>query len=171
MDWTRRHWLKGLPALAAPSGAAWPAEPKTERWPRGRATPALELPRWEGPLWRLADARGRVVVLNFWASWCEPCLAELPSLERLAQRPEREGLQVVTVNFRESDSALRRHLARQPLSLPILRDREGDAARAWHVRIFPTTVVIGRDGHARLTVTGEADWSSPAASQWLLPVL
>ena len=171
MNCTRRHWLSGLPVLAAASGQAWASVPPYLRWPPGRTTPALELPRWEGPVWRLADAQGQVVVLNFWASWCEPCLAELPSLELLASRQRQDGLQVVTVNFRESDSTLLRHLQRQPLSLPILRDREGAAARAWRVRIFPTTVVVGRDGRAKFTVTGEVDWSSDAARQWLLPML
>lgn len=133
--------------------------------------PPLTLPTWGGPPWELAAARGDVVVLNFWASWCEPCRAELPSLELLAQRHERDRLQVVTINFRETDGAIRRFLDQSPLSLPILRDTDGAAARAWQVRVFPTTVVIGRDGRARFTVTGELDWTGPTAREWISAIL
>lgn len=140
-------------------------------WPAGRPTPSLELPVWDGGRWSLARQRGQVVVANFWASWCEPCRAELPSLELLAQRLERERVQVVAVNFRETDAALRRFLDQNPLTLPVLRDGDGAAARDWQVRIYPTTVVIGRNGRAAFTVIGEVDWTGPVARQWLAPLL
>jgi len=175
----RRHFLTGLGrwafAAAAASGlparAQQPPAARREAWPRSRPTPALELPQWEGGAWRLADARGQVVVLNFWATWCEPCRAELPSLELLAQRHERDRLQVMAVNFRDGEATLRRFLAQQPLTLPILRDVDGAAARAWMVRIFPTTVVIGRDGRAAFFVVGEVDWTGPESRQWIASVL
>ncbi len=171
---TRRSLLTNLAA-----GAAWPAvgaaaEPEDAQrrpWPAGKPTPELTLPAWEGPAWRLADARGDVVLLNFWASWCEPCRAEMPSLELLEQRHESQRLKVVAVNFRETDGTIRRFLDATPVSLTILRDTDGAAARAWQVRIFPTTAVIGRDGRALFTVTGEVDWTGAAARQWILSVL
>jgi len=141
------------------------------RWPSGRPTPPIDLPTWEGGPWRLAEARGQVVVANFWASWCEPCRAELPSLELLAERHAKDKLQVVAVNYRETDGAIRRFLAQAPLSLPILRDSDGGVARAYQIRIFPTTVVFGRDGRAAFTVTGEVDWTGAAARPWLASVL
>ena len=149
------------------------AVPEQRRaWPSGKPTPSLDLPGWDGgPPFRLPEARGQVVVLNFWASWCEPCRAELPSLELLAQRHERDRVQVLAANFRETDGTIRHFLAQQPMTLPILRDRDGAAARAFQVRIFPTTVVIGRDGRAAFTVTGELDWTGPHARSWLAPLL
>jgi thiol-disulfide isomerase/thioredoxin len=168
----------GLAALAAgpwvaPAAAAGGAAagPQPQPWPRGRTTPPLALPAWEGPEWTLAGARGQVVVLNFWASWCEPCRAEMPSLELLATRFENQGLQVQAVNHRETDGAVRRFIEQSGCTLPILRDRDGAAARAWGVRIFPSTIVIGRTGRAAFTVVGEADWMSPQAHQWLAPLL
>jgi thiol-disulfide isomerase/thioredoxin len=140
-------------------------------WSRSRPTPALALPALAGPAWTLAAARGQVVVLNFWASWCEPCRSEMPSLELLAQRHERDGLVVLAVNFRETDAAIRRFVELMPVTLPILRDADGAAARDWGVRIFPTTVVVGRDGRAAFTVVGETDWTGDAARQWIAPLL
>jgi transglutaminase-like putative cysteine protease/thiol-disulfide isomerase/thioredoxin len=116
----RRRALLAAVALAA-AGVRAADGAQRQPWPTGRPTPDIDLPTWEGPPFHLAGARGQVVVLNFWASWCEPCRAEMPSLELLAQRHERDGLQVVAVNFRETDGAIRRFLEQTPLSLPILR--------------------------------------------------
>jgi len=157
--------LAGLPALAAATG------PLHRPWPAGLGTPALRLPRLEGGDWTLADARGQPVLLNFWASWCEPCRAEMPSLEQLAHRHAADGLQVVAVNFREGEAAITRFQVATGLALPVVRDADGAAARAFGVRIFPASVAIGRDGRARFTVVGEADWAAPSVQAWLAPLL
>ena len=136
-------------------------------WPSGRPTPALELPQLDGPLWRLAAAQGQVVVLNFWASWCEPCRAELPSLELLAARLEAERVAVIAVNFKEGEGTVRRFVQQNALGLPVLRDADGSAAKAWGVRVFPTTVLVARSGRAVASVVGELDWTGPQARQWL----
>ena len=175
----RRRLCMTLASLAAAPLAhgqarELPADPpgvQRKPWPQGLATPALDLPLMPEGRWQLSQARGQVVVLNFWATWCEPCVAELPSLERLARQAAPQGVQVLAVNFREHDSAIARFLARHPTTLPILRDLDGAAARAWQVRVFPTTMLIGRDGRAALTVTGEADWSGPQAAAWLAPLI
>ena len=166
---TRRSLLAALSLGAARPSAADAVQPRP--WPAGKATPALVLPAWEGPPWRLLDARGTVVVINFWASWCEPCRAEMPSLELLEQRHERDRLKVVAVNFRETDGTIRRFLDATPVSLTLLRDVDGSAARAWQVRVFPTTVVIDRQGRARFSVTGEVDWTGPMAREWIRSIL
>ena len=159
--------------LAAVCGAAHASVSGALRrpWPSNRATPPLALPGYEGPAWSLQAARGKVAVLNFWAGWCEPCRAEMPSLELLAARHEADGLVVVAVNHRETDAAIRRFLDQMPVTLPIVRDSDGAAARDWGVRVFPSTVIVGRDGRARFTVVGEVDWTGPEARQWLAPLL
>ena len=179
---TRRRSLRalgaGLALIGAGGGRAARAGPAASAagaqrrpWPAGTPTPPLSLPAWEAPVWTLAEARGKVVVINFWASWCEPCRAEMPSLALLAQRHAAERLRVVTVNFRETDAAIRRFLAHTPIDLPILRDADGEAARAWRVSLFPTTVVIGRQGRPAFTVLGELDWTSDVARAWIAPLL
>jgi len=160
----------GLAALSPALARSQPAGALLRPWPKGQATPGLALPGFEGPGWSLAEAKGRPVLLNFWASWCEPCRAEMPSLELLAQRHEREGLLVLAVNQRETDAAIRRYLQLMPISLPVLRDLDGSTSRAWGARVLPTTVALGRDGKALFTVMGELDWTGPQARQWTAPL-
>lgn len=148
-----------------------PLQPSPQPWPAGRATPALVLPGWQGPAVSLAALHRRPVLINFWASWCAPCRTEMPSLELLATRFEAEGLEVLAVNYRETDGAVRRYVEQTGITLPVLRDRDGAAAQAFGVRIFPTTVAVGRHGRAMFTVVGELDWSGDAARSWLAPVL
>jgi thiol-disulfide isomerase/thioredoxin len=167
-----RRMLLGAGLLAGRGAARAQSDaPKPQPWPAGRPVPALELPGLEAPPWRLAHERGQVVVLNFWASWCEPCRAEMPALELLAERHLAERLTVIAVNYRETDAAIRRYLAQWPITLTIVRDADGAAARAFSVRIFPSTVLIGRDGRAVFTVVGEVDWTGAEARRWLAPLL
>jgi thiol-disulfide isomerase/thioredoxin len=174
---TRRQALSTLGAMGAAAATAWSpgaqaaGESPPRPWPRGVATPALNLPLHEGGTWRLDQQRGKVVVLNFWASWCEPCRAEMPTLELLAERHANAGLEVVAVNFRETDGALRRFLDQQPVSLPIARDADGAAAKAWGARVFPTTVVVRRNGQAAFSVIGEADWNAEPTRGWVAALL
>lgn len=142
-----------------------------QRWAPGKPTPLLNLPDLDGNTWHLAALRRQVVVLNFWASWCEPCRAEMPSLELLASRHEHRGLTVLAVNFKESVPAIKRFLEIAPVSLPILLDRDGDSAAAWTPRVFPSTVLIDRNGVARTTVVGELDWMGVVARDLIEPLL
>lgn len=155
-------------AVAGPARAA----PKPRVWPRGQATPALALPGYEGPDFDLAAARGQVVLLNFWAGWCPPCVDELPSLEGVAERHAADGLRVVAVNHRETDKAIAKFMQFMPLTRTrVVRDADGAAALAFGVRVFPTTIAIGRDGRAAFSVIGEADWAGDVAAGWLAPLL
>jgi len=153
-----------LPSLARASHIVRP-------WPAAKPVPALALTDLDGKAWTLAALKGRPVLLNFWASWCEPCRAEMPSLELLATRHERAGLTVLAVNYKEALPAIHRFLEALPFSLPILLDPDGDAASVWTPRAFPTTVLIGRDGVPRQSVIGELDWMDGAARELVEPLL
>src|SRR5690349_18875754 len=87
-----------LGAGAFMAGARVAAQSVRKEWPRNKPTPQLELAGIDGAPWRLAAERGHPVLLNFWASWCEPCQAEMPSLERLASAQRDAGLRVIAVN-------------------------------------------------------------------------
>lgn len=169
----RRRWLQASLAgcaLLAGAGAARAAH-VVRPWPAGKPTPPLGLADMDGKVWNLAALRGQVVVLNFWASWCEPCRAEMPSLELLASRHERAGLAVLAVNYQEALPAIKRFLEVQPVLLPILLDRDGMSAAAWTPRVFPATVLIDRAGVPRMQVLGELDWLGPAARELVDPLV
>ncbi len=140
-------------------------------WPEGKAAPALELTDTDGKAWNLSALKGQPVMLNFWASWCEPCRAEMPSLELVAKHHERAGLVVLAVNYKEAASVIKRFVEQRPFSLPILLDRDGAATTAWTPRVFPTTVLIDRHGTPRHSVLGDLDWMGPAARELIEPLL
>ena len=159
--------------LLLASAPLWAIE-RIQAWPRPRVTPALELVDASGKDWRLADFKGQVVVLNFWASWCEPCRTELPQLQQLFTQSagtRDSQVAVLAVNYKEDADKVKRFVQDAGLTLPVPLDRDGRAAQAWTPRIFPTTVVVDRHGRARWQVVGEFDWTSDAARQLLDPLL
>ena len=78
---------------------------------------------------------------------------------------------VLTINYQESEPGIRRFLERVPLGLPVLLDRDGSATKAWTPRVFPTTVLIDRNGHPRQQVVGAVDWAGAEARQWVAELL
>ncbi|HZT55870.1 MAG TPA: TlpA disulfide reductase family protein [Burkholderiaceae bacterium] len=140
-------------------------------WPATKPTPALALTDLDGKAWSLAMLNGRPVLLNFWASWCEPCRTEMPSLELLQTRHEKAGLVILSVNYQEPLPQIRRFVDALPFSLPVLIDREGEATGAWTPRVFPSTVLIDRGGTPRSTVIGELDWMGDTARALVAPLL
>jgi peroxiredoxin len=132
---------------------------------KGSEAPGFSLPALGGGELALASQRGKVVVLNFWATWCPPCVAEMPALERLQRALAPEGVSVVTVSTDEDEAALRRFVADQRLTLPVLRDPGGRlAASAYHTTGYPETFVLDRAGRVLQHVVGPAEWDSP---EWL----
>ena len=171
---SRLHPVRALAALGlavallgpAPAQASYEIAP----WPRNKAVPVLSLAGLDGQPWQLARLKGKVVVLNFWATWCEPCRAEMPSLNALAQKHPHDVV-VLAVNYQEAEPRIRRYLETVDIRLPVLLDRDGAAAKAWTRRIFPTTVLIDAKGKPRLVVTGEYDWAGPDAARLIEPLL
>lgn len=157
--------LLGLLATLAGSAAA-AGEATLRAWPAAQATPALQLNDLDGRQWKLAELRGKVVVLNFWASWCEPCVEELPFLGELAAG-EPERLAVLGVNFKESAEQIRRFPAAGKVGYPILLDRSGESFKQWAGGILPTTVLIDRKGRARWRAVGALDASDQKFRQTL----
>jgi thiol-disulfide isomerase/thioredoxin len=100
--------------------------------------------------------------MNFWASWCEPCRAEMPSIEKLRSSLAGQPFEVLGVNVAEPLSRIEKFTAALPLAFPLLRDRDGAVTKAWRAKLLPASFLIGRDGRIRYFVYGELDWSSDA---------
>ena len=153
-----------LRLLAAALGAALAfasAAADLKPW-TGGAAPALALEDLSGKPHDLAAYRGSVVLVNFWATWCEPCRAEMPSIDRLRSSLKGKPFQVLAVNLAEPLSRIQTFAAAVPVGFPLLRDRDGTASKAWKAKLLPASFLIGRDGRIRYVAYGELDWSSDA---------
>ncbi len=165
----RRRAVRTLGAAAAAACAAGHARRvlaasegfEFRPWPLARRRPPLvAAPLGDDGPFTLDAWRGRIVLVNFWASWCEPCTAEMASLDALAG----EGtVRIVGVDFRQTPEAIRDYLARHPVRYPILRDPRGEVARTWTDGVLPTTVILDATGRPRASVLGELDWTGERA--------
>ena len=143
---------------------------EVQAWPAHKAPPLQAGIDSSGKPLLLKDLRGQGLVINFWASWCEPCREEMPSLALLAQSQSGK-LRVLAVNFKESPATVIQFAAATGLTIPTLRDPDGALARAWGIRVFPSTVLIGADGQVRSVVRGALDWHGDAAAPLIAPLL
>jgi thiol-disulfide isomerase/thioredoxin len=99
-----------------------------------------------------------VVLVNFWATWCEPCREEMPALQALQQKIGKERLVVLMVNYGESAEKVQQFVRDVPIDLPVLLDKDMEATKAWQVRVLPTSFVLGQDGQLRYSAVGLLDW-------------
>ena len=129
-------------------------------WTGGLA-PQLALRDLAGQPVKLSDFKGKVVLINFWATWCAPCIEEMPSMQRLRDKLSLAGFEVLAVNYQEAPARINDFLKKRPLKLTILRDHDGSARTGWGVRVFPTSFVIDSEQRIRYTVIGDVDWTSP----------
>ena len=162
-----------LRLLAAALGAALAfaaAAADLKPW-TGGATPELALADLAGKEHRLADYRGRVVLVNFWATWCEPCREEMPSIDKLRSSLDGKPFAVLAVNLAEPLSRIEKFAAAVPVGFPLLRDRDGTASKAWKAKLLPASFLIGRDGRIRYVAYGELDWSSEPVRKRVIELL
>ena len=111
----------------------------------------------------LADYRGRVVLLNVWATWCAPCVREMPSMQRLHEALGDSGLVVLAVSVDDGDpAAVRSFYQEYGLSFPMIQDRSRAIERIYQTSGVPESFVLNRDGRIVKKLIGEQDWSSPA---------
>ena len=139
-------------SLAAP--ALTPVEPT--------AAAPTKLNDVQGKTVSLQDFRGKVVLVNFWATYCKPCREEMPSLERLKTRLGARGLNVIGIAVAEETSVVTRFLSTRPVSFPILLDREAASMAQWKAIALPSTYLVDRRGRLRAKLVGGTDWESPA---------
>jgi cytochrome c biogenesis protein CcmG, thiol:disulfide interchange protein DsbE len=129
----------------------------------GTKPPSFSGPTLDARQLSLTHLRGKVVVVNFWASWCAECRPEMPVLEGLHREFASRGLAIVGINAREDTQAVGRYARELGLTFPLVLDPEGKHNDLYGVIGLPTTFVIGRDGRAVAFGVGPRDWGSPLA--------
>lgn len=134
----------------------------------GRAAPGtmaapFELKSLDGPSIELAHLKGKVVVVNFWATWCGPCKEEMPAFERLRQQLDPERFTLLTITTDLQREGIRQFLANLHVRLPVLFDEDQAVSQAYLVRALPTTVVIDQQGMLIGRAVGPRDWDAPTA--------
>jgi len=133
--------------------------------------PGFSLPDLTGKKIRLKDFRGKVVFLNFFATWCVPCRLEMPAMEWLYRTYRDKGLAVVAVGIRESAKTVRAFTQEMKLSFPALLDMDGSVAYTYSVRPVPATYLIRRDGKILGRAFGAREWDSSEARQYFAQLL
>ena len=116
---------------------------------RGERAPELSGVALRGSPVRLREQRGKVVIVDFWASWCEPCAEAMPALERLYDRYGEHGLVVVGVSVDRDARSARRFLRRVDVSFPVMLDRDHEIAEQYEPETMPSTFVVDREGRVR----------------------
>jgi thiol-disulfide isomerase/thioredoxin len=154
--WPRKPFAGSLPPLAESLGQVSPPEDP----------PDGVFVTQDGTSHRLAEFKGRGMVVNMWATWCVPCVAEMPSLEALSKTLAPEDIAVLPLSSdRGGGNAVEAWYQTHGITaLPVLLDPKGALARAFNARGIPTTVIINTAGQVVARLEGAADWASPEAA-------
>jgi len=115
----------------------------------------------DGNQYRLSDYRGQVVIVNFWATWCPPCRAEMPSMQRAWQQLEKEGILMLGINVGEDEDTIFQFTANYPVEFPLLMDQDSRVINQWPVRGLPTTFVVSPAGKITYRAIGGREWDDP----------
>ena len=129
-------------------------------WPANAKVPSIDYTDLTGQVLSWQQLQGKVVVINFWATWCAPCTEELPSLQRLQEMKLGSDLVVITINHKERLGKIRSFNLDTGFNLPVVADSQGEIAKNWGIKIFPTSVILSREGKPTWIIEGSADWTS-----------
>jgi peroxiredoxin len=141
--------ISGGGSTARLSSCGAPLDTDRGRVEVGDRVPDFVLPSLEGGCVRVSDFRGQPLVINFWASWCNPCRREFPRFRAARQQHHDDGLEIVGVTYRDIVSDSRQFADEQHATWPLLVDDDGDVARAFHVGQIPQTFFVDADGRVR----------------------
>ena len=127
----------------------------------GKPAPVFELKDTDGKLWKLSDLHGKVVFLNFWATWCTTCKSERPYKEKLFQIMQGRPFQMLGILYRDSPSNLAAYKMKLPVSPPTLVSNDNEVARLYGITGVPETFIIDKNGIVREKIVGPLGWSDP----------
>jgi thiol-disulfide isomerase/thioredoxin len=123
--------------------------------------PAIALNDVHGKPVSVPDYEGKVTVVNFWATWCPPCIKEIPSLNRLREAMADKPFELVAINYAQSPEEVQTFLKQVNVDFRVLMDPSGEEARKWRVAAFPTTFIVGPSGKIRYGISAGIEWDGP----------
>jgi thiol-disulfide isomerase/thioredoxin len=109
----------------------------------------------------LEEYRGKVVLINFWASWCAPCIVEMPSMQRLKEKLAGKPFRILGVNVKEPVGTIWKFHKLIKVDFPLLLDSDGGTSEAWQVVVYPSSYLLDTTGQIRYQVTGMLEWDAP----------
>lgn len=125
-----------------------------------REFPNLELKDLDRRVHRLSDYRGKVVLVNFWASWCTPCVTEIASMKRLSNRLSDQPFVILAINVSEPENRIRKFAERITSDFVFLMDHDALIFRTWQVQVLPTSYVLDADNRIRYEAVGAIEWDA-----------
>jgi len=143
----------------------------------GLKAPDFELPELDASgkgssgIWRFSELKGKVVFINFWASWCDECKKEKPAMQRLYEKMRGKSFQMLTIVYRDAPEKAMAYMRGNGYTMPVLFDAGNEISRSYGVRGVPETFIIDREGILREKIIGRNTWDSPEAisliEKWL----
>ena len=141
------------------STISWSAGLGIRAYSDPKPAPDFTLSDLSGRLHQSSDYRGRAYIISFWATWCVPCIRELPDLQRAAEILENDGIVVLTANSSESREVIEQFMATHPVNLPVLLDQGSNMLRQWRVLALPTAYLVNTEGRIVARVVGGIEWA------------
>jgi len=159
--------------LSAQAGAKinYKVVPNLEPMKEVGPTPDFSLPSLDGKKISLKDYRGKVLFLNFWATWCVPCREEMPAMEKLYQEFKNKNFVVLAINVKDRKTEAVKFVKELKLTYPIAFDPEGDVGLLYGAWGLPTTYLIGPKGEGLARAWGPADWHAPQARKLIQQII
>ncbi len=156
--------------------------PKEEKIQRAVVAVGLKAPDFELPeldaggkgssmIWRFSELKGKVIFINFWASWCDECKKEKPAMQRLYEEMQGKSFQMLTIVYRDAPEKAMAYMRENGYTMPVLFDAGNEVGKTYGVRGVPETYIIDREGIVREKIIGRRQWDSPEAidliEKWL----
>lgn len=168
------YWLGNGQAWAQPTrsqGVNYKLVPNLEPMKDSSPTPDFTLPDPAGKKISLKDFKGKLVFLNFWASWCLPCREEMPAMERLYQEFKGRGFVILAVNVKDNRKDALAFVKELKFTYPVVLDPDGEVGLLYGAWGIPATYLIGLKGEGLARIWGPAEWYSPGARELIKALL
>ena len=153
--------LLALPLFLSSTGVFAASNVQTlTKVPGNPDAPEFNLEDQDGNFLKMSDYKGKVVIVNFWATWCPPCRKEMPSMQRAWEILKKENIEMLAINVGEDGDQIFSFTAEYPVQFPLIMDKDSSVVRQWKVRGLPTTYIVNPAGKIVYQAIGDREWDS-----------